>query len=66
MMFVSFQLKGSKDLKGEVDYLLELLHMEAKRKAQTGTLSGGQKRKVCVGIALIGGSEVSSHLIFSQ
>lgn len=32
--------------------------LEMKRKAQARTLSGGQKRKLSVGIALIGGSKV--------
>ena len=41
--------------------MLQLLDLEDKRHKQSRTLSGGMKRKLCVGIALIGGSEVSLY-----
>ena len=39
--------------------MISLLHLEDKTDRQARTLSGGMKRKLCVGIALIGGSSVS-------
>ena len=57
------QLKGCDDLKKEIDDILELLHLEDKRYKQARTLSGGMKRKLCVGIALIGGSSVSGDVM---
>ncbi len=53
-----FQLKGSKNVKEDIDRMLESLKMEDKRRALSKTLSGGMKRKLSVGIALIGGSTV--------
>ena len=38
--------------------MIEVLGLEQKRKALSHTLSGGQKRKLSVGIALIAGSKV--------
>ncbi len=56
-----FQLKGvpSNELNSEVDTMLTNVGLLDKRKAQSHTLSGGMKRKLSVGIALIGGSKVS-------
>ena len=55
---VLIQLKGCKNVKKDVEEMLILLHLEHKRHKQSRTLSGGMKRKLCVGIALIGGSKV--------
>ena len=54
------QLKGceKKNMKAEVDEMIRVLGLEAKRNALSSTLSGGQKRKLSVGIALIAGSKV--------
>jgi len=38
--------------------MVGVLGLEAKRHKFSSTLSGGQKRKLSVGIALIGGSKV--------
>jgi ATP-binding cassette subfamily A (ABC1) protein 3 len=38
--------------------MLVKLKMEFKKNARASTLSGGQKRKLSLAIALIGGSEV--------
>ena len=38
--------------------MIKVLHLEDKIRAQVKTLSGGQKRKLSVGIALISGSKV--------
>ena len=56
----SVQLKGipSNEIHAEIDQMLIVLHLEAKRKAYARSLSGGMKRKLSVGIALIGGSKV--------
>ena len=42
----------------EVDRMLASLDLEDKRYAYSKTLSGGMKRKLSVGISLIGGSKV--------
>lgn len=54
------QLKGcpSKHLKSEVDEMIKVVGLESKRYALSQTLSGGQKRKLSVGIALIAFSKV--------
>ena len=38
--------------------MLDELKLTGKRQAAAGTLSGGQKRKLCIGMALIGGSKI--------
>ncbi len=55
------QLKGidGKDIDGEINEMLRVLHLEDKKNARSTALSGGMKRKLSVGIALIGGSKVS-------
>ncbi|XP_059204278.1 phospholipid-transporting ATPase ABCA3 [Centropristis striata] len=54
------QLKGfSKDkIPDEVDRIIRILNLEDKRQARSKTLSGGMKRKLSIGIALIGDSKV--------
>ncbi|XP_045164403.2 phospholipid-transporting ATPase ABCA3-like isoform X2 [Mercenaria mercenaria] len=54
------KLKGcaSKDIDREVNEMIKVLGMEQKRNALSQTLSGGQKRKLSVGIALIADSKV--------
>uniref|UniRef100_A0A8D3EBB0 ABC transporter domain-containing protein n=1 Tax=Scophthalmus maximus TaxID=52904 RepID=A0A8D3EBB0_SCOMX len=54
------QLKGfSKEkIPDEVDRILRVLNLEDKRHARSKTLSGGMKRKLSIGIALIGDSKV--------
>ncbi|XP_068605723.1 phospholipid-transporting ATPase ABCA3 [Brachionichthys hirsutus] len=54
------QLKGySKDkIPDEVDRIIRILNLEDKCKARSKTLSGGMKRKLSIGIALIGDSKV--------
>lgn len=41
-----------------MERILNAIGLERKRDARAKTLSGGMKRKLCVGIALIGGSKV--------
>ncbi|XP_022253456.1 ATP-binding cassette sub-family A member 3-like [Limulus polyphemus] len=45
-------------VKSEVDRMIKTLGLEDKRNALAKTLSGGMKRKLSVGIALVGGSQV--------
>ncbi|KAL4593276.1 ATP-binding cassette sub-family A member 3 [Arapaima gigas] len=55
------QLKGYPHAKigEEVDRTIRILNLEDKRSARSKTLSGGMKRKLSIGIALIGDSKVS-------
>ncbi|KAJ8951645.1 hypothetical protein NQ318_012316 [Aromia moschata] len=46
------------EIKHEIDKYIRLLELEPKRKSKAATLSGGMKRKLCVGIALCGNSKV--------
>ena len=59
-MCLYIQLKGhpKKDIEAAVAAMAKEVGLELKRNALAGTLSGGQKRKLSVGIALIGGSKV--------
>nr|KAG5710921.1 hypothetical protein BaRGS_013655 [Batillaria attramentaria] len=61
---IVLQLKGcpSSRVKQEVDTMVRETGLEAKRYALAGTLSGGQKRRLSVGIALINGSKVVKQL----
>ena len=58
------QLKGHpvKTLKTEVNRMIKVLRLEEKQDAYSKNLSGGMKRKLSVGIALIAGSKVSNWL----
>ncbi|GBP54696.1 ATP-binding cassette sub-family A member 3 [Eumeta japonica] len=54
------RLKGysGPQLEAEIDLLIEKLELQDKRKYQAGGLSGGQKRRLAVGVALSGGTRV--------
>uniref|UniRef100_W5LI09 ATP binding cassette subfamily A member 3 n=1 Tax=Astyanax mexicanus TaxID=7994 RepID=W5LI09_ASTMX len=54
------QLKGypRSKIPDEVDRIIRVLNLEDKRNSQSKTLSGGMKRKLSIGIALIGDSKV--------
>ncbi|XP_035254594.1 LOW QUALITY PROTEIN: ATP-binding cassette sub-family A member 3 [Anguilla anguilla] len=59
LLFYS-QLKGypREKIPAEVDRILLMLNLQDKRHARSKTLSGGMKRKLSIGIALIGDSKV--------
>ncbi|XP_076468788.1 phospholipid-transporting ATPase ABCA3-like isoform X1 [Babylonia areolata] len=54
------RLKGCprSEIPAAVAHMVKEVGLESKRSAQSHTLSGGQKRKLGVGIALIGGSKI--------
>ena len=54
------KLKGcpSGRIRGEVDRMIQSVGLADKRHVQTRYLSGGMKRKLSVGIALVGDSKV--------
>jgi len=45
-------------VKDEVSRMISVLHLEDKSATPAKNLSGGMKRKLCVGIALIADSKV--------
>ena len=61
----SFKLKGcpSDEINEAVDDMLNSIDLMGKKHDQSKTLSGGMKRKLSVGIALIGGSKVIQALV---
>lgn len=63
--FVHLQLKGfpRQKIPDEVERIIRILNLEDKGNARSKTLSGGMKRKLSIGIALIGDSKVSLRSI---
>jgi ATP-binding cassette subfamily A (ABC1) protein 3 len=57
------QLKGCsrKEAKKDAVKFLKKLNLIDKKNQMSSTLSGGMKRKLSLGIALIGNTKVSSH-----
>jgi ABC-type multidrug transport system ATPase subunit len=57
------QLKGCsrQEAKKDAITLLERLNLTDKKNQMSSTLSGGMKRKISLGIALIGNSKVSIY-----
>ena len=51
-------IKGSKVNKQEIQELMDKIELTPKKDALCSTLSGGQKRKLCIALALIGGSQI--------
>lgn len=53
-------MKGlsGKDLKDSVDYFINVMQLKEYRNRKAGNLSGGNKRKLCVTVALIGGPDL--------
>jgi len=52
------ELKSQKICSAEIDNLLIKLELTDKRNSISKTLSGGQKRKLCIAMALIGNSKI--------
>ncbi len=46
------------DLRNDVQDMLVSLGFPEKRLSLAGTLSGGQKRRLCVGLSMVGGNSV--------
>jgi len=65
LVTVVMQLKGwpANEVNDEVNRMLSDVGLEDKRDARVKTLSGGMKRKLSVGIALVGGSKVRQLLL---
>jgi ABC-type multidrug transport system ATPase subunit len=57
--FSYFQLKGSDNIDREVEDVLVKLDLNEKANSMACSLSGEMKRKLCLGMALIGDSKVS-------
>ncbi|MGH0175784.1 UNVERIFIED_CONTAM: hypothetical protein FKN15_071998 [Acipenser sinensis] len=62
------QLKGypRKKTPDEVERILQILNLEDKRQSQSKTLSGGMKRKLSIGIALIGDSKIQQQYLLAE
>lgn len=58
IMFASFKGTPKDKLKDEVEKMIQSVGLTEKRHARSKTLSGGQKRKLSVGLAFIGGSRI--------
>lgn len=58
-----FQLKGysRQEAKKDAIRFLQILNLTDKKNEMSSALSGGMKRKLSLGIALIGNSKVSSY-----
>lgn len=54
------RMKGlyGKDLDESVEYFIKIMQLEEYVNRNAGNLSGGNKRKLCVTIALIGGPDM--------
>ena len=57
-LFANLKGMNPKDIRNAVDKMITDLDLFDKRNDQSKDLSGGQKRKLSVGIAFIGDSEI--------
>jgi ABC-type multidrug transport system ATPase subunit len=59
-LYLFGRLRGmsGQELKDDVDRMIESLGFPEKAYSAAGTLSGGQKRRLCVGISMVGGNSV--------
>ena len=57
-LFAAFKGTPRPEIKAEVEKMIQSVGLTEKRKEYSKNLSGGQKRKLSVGIAFIGGSRV--------
>ncbi|KAJ8925956.1 hypothetical protein NQ315_009809 [Exocentrus adspersus] len=58
LFFAKLKGRTSKEAETEMKELLQKLHLTEKKNAMACTLSGGMKRKLCLGMAIIGGSKI--------
>jgi len=58
IMFASFKGMSRAELKQEVEQMIKIVGLTEKRHIRSKFLSGGQKRKLSIGIAFIGGSRI--------
>ena len=57
-LYLFSKLRGCKKIFIEISRMIDSLGFPEKAKSLAGTLSGGQKRRLCVGISMIGGNKV--------
>ena len=57
-LFAAFKGTPRSEVKAEVEKMIQSVGLTEKRKSYSKNLSGGQKRKLSVGIAFIGGSRI--------
>jgi len=59
-LYIFARLRGLKgdSLKQDVERMVDSLGFPEKAHSAAGTLSGGQKRRLCVGISMVGGNSV--------
>ena len=53
-----YKIKGNKVNKNEIEDLIKRINLNHKKKYLCGTLSGGEIRKLCIALALIGNSKI--------
>nr|CAH7744096.1 unnamed protein product [Callosobruchus chinensis] len=58
IFFAKLKGKSSEEARSEMKDLLKKLNMSEKEDSMAATLSGGMKRKLCLGMAIIGGSKI--------
>lgn len=58
LFFAKLKGMSSDDASVEADHLLKILNMTEKTNSMAHSLSGGMQRKLCLGMAVIGGSKV--------
>ncbi|KAG5895530.1 hypothetical protein JTB14_010674 [Gonioctena quinquepunctata] len=58
IFFAKLKGKTSDEASAEADKLLKELNLHEKKNVLPDTLSGGMKRKLCLGMSLVGGSNV--------
>lgn len=57
-LVIMSEIKGTSNNMDEINDLLTKIDLADKRDAEASTLSGGQKRKLCISMALIGNSKI--------
>ncbi|XP_060517032.1 ATP-binding cassette sub-family A member 2-like isoform X2 [Cylas formicarius] len=56
--FAMLKGRSSAEAEEEINDLLQKLNLEGKANSLAHTLSGGMKRKLCLGMAIVGGSKI--------